>query len=100
MLTGQVQKVFEFAIKEGSETKNYVIDLKDGTAGPSEQNAKKPDVTLSMDDKVFQQLFEGKANAQSLFMKGQIKIKGNMMASTKLGPVLAKLRETSPKAKL
>lgn len=36
---------------------------------------KKPDITLTMDEKTFLDLAAGKGNAQKLFMQGKIKIK-------------------------
>merc|ERR1712029_913301 len=58
---------------------------------------KKPGVTLVLSDVEFAKLISGKANAQNMFMQGKLKIKGNMMAATKLGPILEKAQS---KAKL
>lgn len=55
-------------------------------------------VTLVLNDNDFAQLTVGKANAQQLFMKGKLKIKGNMMAASKLEPLLKKI--SPAKAKL
>lgn len=54
-------------------------------------------VTLVLSDVEFAKLISGKANAQNMFMQGKLKIKGNMMAATKLGPILEKAQS---KAKL
>ena len=54
-------------------------------------------VTLNLSDKDFAQLYSGKANAQNLFMKGKLKIKGDVMKATKLDPILKKAQS---KAKL
>jgi putative sterol carrier protein len=35
-------------------------------------------VTLNLTDANFQQLIDGKANAQKLFMGGKLKVKGNV----------------------
>lgn len=56
-----------------------------------------PSVTLVLSDVEFAKLISGKANAQNMFMQGKLKIKGNMMAATKLGPILEKAQS---KAKL
>lgn len=50
-----------------------------------------------MSDGDFQKLIDGKANAQSMFMSGKIKIKGNMMAATRLQPILAKAAQVKAK---
>lgn len=54
-------------------------------------------MTLSLSDEDFGKLVAGKANAQRLFMSGKLKIKGDVMKSTKLDPVLKKAQT---KAKL
>jgi len=58
---------------------------------------KKADVTLSLSDENFGKLVAGKTKAQSLFMSGKLKIKGNVMKATKMEPILAKAQT---KAKL
>ena len=62
-------------------------------------NANSLKVTLSLSEENFGKLVSGKANAQRLFMGGQLKIKGDVMKATKLEPVLASAR-SNPKAKL
>lgn len=47
-------------------------------------------VTLNLSDDDFNQLVNGKANAQRLFMGGKLKIKGNIMKATKMEPILKK----------
>jgi putative sterol carrier protein len=47
-------------------------------------------VTLILDDADFAKLMAGKANAQNLFMKGKLKIKGDVMKATKMEPILTK----------
>lgn len=90
--------VFSFDFKGAGK---YFIDLKStATAGKGATPAggKKADITLTMDEKTFLDLAEGKGNAQKLFMQGKIKIKGNMMKATALGDILKMAQ--SEKAKL
>ena len=54
-------------------------------------------VTLTLGEDDFSKLYVGKANAQNLFMKGKLKIKGDVMKATKLDPILKKAQA---KAKL
>lgn len=49
-------------------------------------------VTLSLSDQDFGLLVNGKKNAQTLFMSGKLKIKGDVMKATKMEPVLKKAR--------
>ncbi|BFZ57972.1 hypothetical protein PYCC9005_005029 [Savitreella phatthalungensis] len=89
--------IFSFDFKGAGK---YYIDLKQtGVAGEgAAPQGKKADITLTMDEKTFLDLAEGKGNAQKLFMQGKIKIKGNMMRATALGDIL-KMAQTE-KAKL
>lgn len=52
-----------------------------------------------MSDEDFSKLVLGKAKAQSLFMSGKLKIKGNVMKAAKLEPILNKAQGQT-KAKL
>jgi len=54
-------------------------------------------VTLILSDDNFGKLVTGKANAQRLFMGGQLKIKGDVMKATRMEPILKKAQS---KAKL
>lgn len=49
-------------------------------------------VTLVLADEDFGKLVAGSAKAQSLFMGGKLKIKGDMMKATKLEPILGSAR--------
>ena len=64
----------------------YAGDVTKGKAG----------VTLTIKESDFVSLMTGQANAQSLFMGGKIKLKGNMGLAMKLG----QLQSMAPKAKL
>lgn len=48
----------------------------------------KPNTTLTVSDEDFLQLAEGKLNPQQAFMKGKLKITGNIMMAQKLAPLL------------
>ncbi|KFA74517.1 hypothetical protein S40288_07402 [Stachybotrys chartarum IBT 40288] len=93
----QGNAVFAFTLKNAAgETADWHIDLKnEGKAGSGLGN--KPNVTLTLSDSDFGNLVAGKANAQRLFMSGKLKIKGDVMKSTKLDPILKK---AAAKAKL
>ena len=54
-------------------------------------------VTLTLSDDDFGKMASGNVNAQKLFMSGKLKVKGNVMAATKMEPILKKAQT---KAKL
>ncbi|GAA5908092.1 hypothetical protein JCM8208_003684 [Rhodotorula glutinis] len=84
----KVNGIFEMNVKSGSNEATYTIDLKkEGKVykGPAKPKA---DVTISLQDDVFQQLADGKINGQKAFMSGKLKVRGNIMLATKLDTVL------------
>jgi len=92
--------IFAFTLKnkEGT-TQSWYIDLKN--EGKVEKGAApsggKADVTLLLSDEDFGKLVRGTAKAQSLFMAGKLKIRGDIMKATRLEPILGKAQT---KAKL
>lgn len=78
----------------------FFIDLKSGqgTITMGKPSAK-PDIVITVADKDFIQLAAGKMTGQAAFMKGLVKIKGNMMLAMKLDAVLKAL-SGSPQSKL
>lgn len=72
----------------------WLLDLKNGT-GSLSKGTGPADLTVTMADDVFFHVSQGKLSAQQAFMKGQIKIKGNMGMATKLGPILTAARPTA-----
>jgi putative sterol carrier protein len=95
--------VFAFTLKNASNQEaSWNIDLKESGAVSQglAPEGKKADVTLILSDENFGKLVEGKAKAQTLFMSGKLKVKGNVMKATKLEPVLSKAQQSGAKAKL
>jgi putative sterol carrier protein len=45
-----------------------------------------------LSDEEFGKLVQGKGNAQQMFMSGKLKVKGNVMAATRLEPVFKKVQ--------
>lgn len=72
------------------------LDLKNGTGSLSKGEGKS-DIAVTISDKDFLQLVAGKLNAQQAFMKGKIKVKGNMGLAMKLNTVFDAAK---PQAKL
>ena len=94
----KVNCVYRFDLTAaGGEQQSWVIDLKNGSGAVRAcSNTEKADCMIAMKDADFLLLMTGKLNAQQAFMKGKLKIAGNMGVATKLSELMA-LR---PKAKL
>jgi 3-hydroxyacyl-CoA dehydrogenase/3a,7a,12a-trihydroxy-5b-cholest-24-enoyl-CoA hydratase len=82
-LVKKVNAIFRFDVTKGAETRSWILDLKNGSGSISQAKAdSKADCTIAIKDEDFVQLMAGKLNAQQAFMKGQIKLKGNMVRET------------------
>lgn len=65
------------------------LDLKNGVVYEgSPKDGAKPDTTLAVTDSDFVDIALGKLNPQVAFMKGKLKITGNIMLTQKLVPLL------------
>lgn len=62
------------------------LDLK--SASVSTGATGKADTTLTVSDEDFVDIALNKLNPQTAFMKGKLKIQGNIMLAQKLGPLL------------
>lgn len=84
-LVKKVGVVYRFDLTADGKTKSWLVDLKNGAGSIKESDASaKADCMIAMKDSDFVLLMAGKMQAQSAFMKGQLKIKGNMMLAQKL----------------
>ena len=108
-LVSKINGIFEFDLAANGKRQSWTVDLKSST--PSVKSGKQgtPNVTLSMNDEDFVSLMTGKLNAQSAFMNGKLKIKGDMGLAMKLetltkglpkpsGPPVAKANASAPAA--
>lgn len=64
------------------------IDLKSAKLYEGTPQGVKPDTTLTVNDEDFVDIALGKTNPQAAFMKGKLKINGNIMLTQKLVPLL------------
>ncbi|MFG2334109.1 SCP2 sterol-binding domain-containing protein [Streptomyces sp. NPDC048604] len=72
--------VMRLDIAESGGTSSYVLDLKSQcTAGPLTEQSPSPHVTVGLSDEDFVRLVNGSEGHQRLFMKGRLKVQGNMM---------------------
>lgn len=81
----KVKGVIQFIIKPDGA---WTVDLKNGSGSVTVGKAAKADMTLTCDDAVFVQIATNKLNPQQAFMRGKIKVKGNMGLAMKLGSVI------------
>ena len=86
-LVKKVKGIFEWNVTQGGKTVGqWTVDLKRGAGSVSEGPCKqgKPDCIITVDDDDLASIASGKSNPQQLFMKGKLKVKGNIMLTTKL----------------
>lgn len=80
---------FDVTLKKGGKpVLQYSIDLKNGGGSVTKGAVKGADAYFTMTDADFVKLCQGKANGQTMFMQGKMKIKGNMAAATRFTPDL------------
>ncbi|KAK5987158.1 Oleate-induced peroxisomal protein POX18 [Cladobotryum mycophilum] len=87
------KSIFVFTLKntDGKE-ESWTLDLKTKAAVTTGAH-KKPTATLILSDEDFGKLAAGQANAQKLYMGNKMKIKGNLMSTMKLEPILKKAQD-------
>ena len=82
-----VNAVFQFELA-GESGGTYHVKVNDGTietfVGPSE----KPDATLKMKAEDYLKMTNGQLSGTMAFMKGQLKVSGNVMLAQKLQAIL------------
>ncbi|XP_054277908.1 peroxisomal multifunctional enzyme type 2 [Macrosteles quadrilineatus] len=86
-----VKGVFLWNITKGGKVEGqWTLDLKKGSVYKGEPEAgTKADTTLTIDDADMVDMALGKLNPQSAFMKGKLKIKGNIMLTQKLKTLIS-----------
>jgi len=83
-LVQQVNGVIVFNISG----KPITVDLKNGSGAVTVGQQGKPDLVLTISDADMVSLSQGKLNAQQAFMRGKLKLKGNMALAMKLGKII------------
>jgi len=91
-LVGQTQAIYQFNVS-GNESGSWYVDLKNGSGSCGTGNpASKPDVTFSLNDDVFHQMFQGTLKPTMAFMSGKMKLEGNMGKAMVLEKLMGKMQ--------
>ncbi|KAG9407851.1 hypothetical protein AC1031_021090 [Aphanomyces cochlioides] len=93
-LVNKVKGTIQFNITPGG---TWHVNLKSG-AGSIEATTKAADLTITVSDSDFMLIADGKLNPQMAFMKGKLKLKGNMALAMKLPVVIEAAK--APRSKL
>ncbi|KAL0121934.1 hypothetical protein PUN28_007017 [Cardiocondyla obscurior] len=81
----KVNAIFLYNITVGGKPKSeWTLDLKKGEVHKGKPKSGKIDTTLTVEDKDMVQIALGKLNPQLAFMRGKLKISGNIMLTQKL----------------
>lgn len=73
---------------KGNPTRAWTLDLKKAELYRGEPKSGKADATLTIEDSDMIQIALGKLNPQIAFMRGKLKITGNIMLTQKLGTIM------------
>ncbi|CAO3644010.1 unnamed protein product [Cunninghamella echinulata] len=94
-LIKQVNGVFQFILKADGKQEIFTVDCKkEGTVVRGKGNAK-ADAVITLADKDFVDLAQGKLNGQKAYMSGKLKIKGQIMLAMKLDSVFKSINPTA-----
>ncbi|XP_026320846.1 peroxisomal multifunctional enzyme type 2 [Hyposmocoma kahamanoa] len=84
-----INGIFLYNITENGKTvKQWTLDLKTPAVYEGPLKEGKPDVTLTVTDGDLVEIASGALSPQVAYMKGKLKLAGNIMLAQKLGPLL------------
>lgn len=78
-----LNKTFQFNIS-GDEAGKWALKVENQTCELIREGVEKPDITMSMLDKDWLSIAEGKLDAMNAFMTGKVKVSGDMMLAMRL----------------
>ncbi|KAJ0174167.1 hypothetical protein K1T71_010313 [Dendrolimus kikuchii] len=81
--------IFQYNITDNGKTiKQWTLDLKAPKVHDGPPKSGKADTTMTVSDSDLVEIASGSLNPQVAYMKGKLKISGNIMLAQKLGPLL------------
>lgn len=80
---GGLSKTFQWNIT-GEETGKWALKIANQTCELIRDGVEKPDITLTMSDKDWLSIAEGKMDAMNAFMTGKVKVAGDMMLAMRI----------------
>ncbi|XP_014473936.1 PREDICTED: peroxisomal multifunctional enzyme type 2 isoform X2 [Dinoponera quadriceps] len=88
-LAKSINAVFFYIITiDGKPVAEWTLDLKNAKVYKGRPSSGKADVTLTLDDKDMVEIALGKLNPQLAFVRGKLKISGNIMLAQKLKSIM------------
>lgn len=82
-----VRAVYQFELA-GDSGGTYHVKVNDGTLETFKGASEKPDATLKMKAEDYLKMTNGEISGTMAFMKGQLKVSGNVMLAQKLQAIL------------
>ncbi len=81
-----MNKTYQWNIT-GDQASVWAFKINNGTGELIPGGAEKPDITMTMSDKDWLSIAEGKLDPTTAFMTGKVKITGDMMLAMKLATI-------------
>lgn len=83
-MAGNVDADVVFAIQHGGQEHTYLVGIHQGTCTTGQGDLEDPKARLTMDSPLFLKLITGNADGPVSFMSGKLKIKGDIMFTSRL----------------
>jgi len=85
-----INRVFQFVLDDGTE---FYIEISGGQAKIGEGRHPQAVATLSTDSQTLMQILKGELDAMAAFMRGKLRITGNVIETVKLRQILEAAKE-------
>jgi putative sterol carrier protein len=83
-MAGNIEADVVFAIKHGDDEHTYLVGIHNGTCTTAAGDLEDPKSRLTMSSPTFLKLITGNADGPVSFMSGKLKIKGDIMFTSRL----------------